>query len=187
MNDYKDRVSGWATDIDRSKAPEGFPIWIEDLNPGKGFDCSGWHRDDGDRYTNENGKYWPKLKEGIYRVHSPAPQWNGEGLPPAGCECEYFAKSENRWIPVVMIGVFRGELVLGCEETGVTGQLDSSEYQLRPRRTPAQIAAEEREATIEQILSDYEYTVGTCTHALARSQAARIYDAGYRKIKGDDK
>jgi hypothetical protein len=108
------------------------------------------------------------------------PAWTGAGLPPVGTVCEYFAKTEQRWIPVVMIGTFRGSPVLGCEETGVVGQLDTEVYQLRPIRTPEQIAAEERESHVQGML---------CHFALGgtrRDLAEALYDAGYRLIKACD-
>ncbi|MOA45978.1 hypothetical protein D3C78_1684380 [compost metagenome] len=51
----------------------------------------------------------------------------------------------------------------------------------RPIRTPEQIAAEERDKAIQQIIADFKYTVGSCTYMITNDQAARMYDAGYRK------
>lgn len=55
--------------INWSEKPEGFPIWIEDLHPEVFADGSGWHRDDGDRYTDQDGMHWAKPAEDDYRVH----------------------------------------------------------------------------------------------------------------------
>lgn len=55
--------------IDWSKAPEGYAIWIEDLKPEIGGDLGGWHRDDGDRYTDEHGLHWSKPALFAYAVH----------------------------------------------------------------------------------------------------------------------
>lgn len=55
--------------IDWSKAPEGYPIWIEDLQPEEFADGSGWHRDDGDRYTDADGLFWRKPAANYYIAH----------------------------------------------------------------------------------------------------------------------
>jgi hypothetical protein len=107
--------------------------------------------------------------------------WSGDGLPPVGEKCEYYAKTEDRWIPVVMIGMFRGQPVLGCEETGVTGPLDLDEYELRPRCTPEQIAAEERNKAIRAIEL---HILKAQEQYLSVVQTAQIiYDAGFQVPK----
>jgi hypothetical protein len=58
-------------EIDWSKAPEGYPIWIEDLQPDEFADGSGWHRDEGTRYVDRDGLHWNKPERGYYRVHAP--------------------------------------------------------------------------------------------------------------------
>ncbi|MDK9365386.1 hypothetical protein [Lelliottia wanjuensis] len=30
------------------------------------------------------------------------PEWDGEGLPPVGCECEYKDKNTDKWLPVII-------------------------------------------------------------------------------------
>lgn len=113
--------------------------------------------------------------------------WTGQGLPPVGTSCEYFSKSFQRWLPVVMIGLFRGNPVLGCEETGAVGELDVVEYQLRPRRTPEQIAADEREKVVApmlEVIKQAHYAMpntGVAPSAKARTYAEALHDAGYRK------
>lgn len=60
--------------IDWSKAPEGYLIWIEDLKPEIFGDLGGWHRDDGDRYTDEHGNHWGKPALFAYVVHERPPE-----------------------------------------------------------------------------------------------------------------
>ena len=171
--DYKDRVSGRALNIDWSKAPEGFPIWIEGLN---GMFGTGWHRDDGDRWVDQQGSYWPKGADerGNCRIHL-AP-WSGEGLPPVGIDCE---AHRGEWGYATCVAHHDGGAVMAMHEDDLSySYIWCSARGVRPIRTPSQIAAEEREAAIEQIMADYEYTVGPCTNKLIRSQAARIFDAG---------
>lgn len=72
--------------IDWESAPDGYPVWIEAIN---GHVGSGWCRDDGDRYTKANGRYWTKPEEGFYRAHikpvtarptAPKEVWSRDGL-----------------------------------------------------------------------------------------------------------
>lgn len=53
-------------EINWDEAPEGFPIWIE----ASGDIGSGWHRDVGDRYEDQDGSFWYKPEEGFYTVYS---------------------------------------------------------------------------------------------------------------------
>lgn len=69
--------------IDWSKAPKGYPIWIEDLKPHIGGDLGGWHRDDGDRYTDEHDLHWGKPAGNDYLVHvEPQPESDGTKVQP---------------------------------------------------------------------------------------------------------
>lgn len=54
------------SEIDWIKASREFPIWIEEL----GFKTSGdgWHREEEDRYVDEDGRFWEKSWEGIHFI-----------------------------------------------------------------------------------------------------------------------
>lgn len=77
------------SDIDWSKAPEGYPIWIEALVDDERSD---WHRDDGDQYTDEHGCYWTKPEEGFYVVHRRpirTPEYRAETIKRAAELCGF--------------------------------------------------------------------------------------------------
>lgn len=161
-------------EIDWSKAPEGFPLWIEEI--GSKVIGDGWHREDVDRYTDTRGHYWVKWAEGRqYIVHRKPidTTWNGTGLPPVGCEIEYHSP-KNGWTRGEYVGQFHGDMVVGCNETGVIGLCQAGS--VRPIRTPEQIAAEEREKAIAAMVA------GPLSGRIsARESAEALYDAGYRK------
>lgn len=105
-------------------------------------------------------------------------QWQGAGLPPVGTVCEYYA-DEDSWQRCEIVAHKDGQAVVWVSNAHIWA---SSGASLRPIRTPEQIAAEEREKAIDQIMADYEFTVGSCTHKLFRHQAERLHAAGYRKV-----
>lgn len=119
------------------------------------------------------------------------PAWDGTGLPPVGTACEIHGTvwqelhgDEFSWRRVEIIAHtnFGGsDVAVGRDiECATLGWGIASKF--RPIRTPEQIAAEERQKAVDQMLADYQYTVGPCIHGLVRSQAERLYDVGYRKI-----
>jgi len=113
-------------------------------------------------------------------------EWNGEGLPPVGIVCEL--KSASKFTEGARLEEFPAGtrmLVGGCANFGghdvavvcVEGRHFCGTIipdMLRPIRTPDQIAAEERTKAIDDLVRV------TCIN---RGEAARIYDAGYRKFE----
>lgn len=179
------------SEIDWSKAPEGFPIWVEDLGASKSFNGSGWHMEDGARYVDRHGHYWHKRDEGRqYRVHLPptTAQWNGEGLPPVGCECEVlWTSATGEYARAVVVGydhdneyaVYR---LVGGERCGEYESFRAGDIQgypcFRPTRTPEQFAAEEREKACEEML---RIAKSRRSDPDVYEAIATLYDAGYRK------
>ena len=159
--------------VDWSKAPEGFPIWVEDLNRDKNFDQSGWHADRGDRYEDQSGNYWLKSDDHAFRVHErpAAPQWNGEGLPPVGDSVEWFSPVYG-WLGGRVVG-HDGTVAVISHNDGYTG---CHPHEVRPIRTPEQLAAEAREKAINEMRHIAEHDA----HSRAVDYGA-LYDAGYRK------
>lgn len=105
--------------------------------------------------------------------HLIARPWAGTGLPPVGTVCEYFA---GEWKEVRITG--HAELGICFREPGKGGEnYVALTAQFRPMRTPEQIAAEEREKAIQQML------IGTPWPGsdISRRVCEHIYDAGYRK------
>jgi len=78
-------------------------------------------------------------------VYRKSKAWSGEGLPPVGIDIE-FKSSGGEWLVGQYIGQFNGKIIAGCHATGVVGYLQSGE--MRPIRTPEQVAADEREAAV---------------------------------------
>lgn len=76
---------------------------------------------------------------------SQKPAWNGEGLPPVGCECEYLDNS-GKWYPVIIkyasdqLVVISGVTkILGVEQgTEIAKDIIIDKPQFRPLRTEAE-------------------------------------------------
>ena len=98
-----------------------------------------------------------------------APVWNGEGLPPAGCECEYTKESlpGDEWnqctVDYVGSSFFVYRDCYGVELTGIIGDI-----KFRPIRSEADRKRDESLRVIYEILD-----AGTST----KQDAADIYDA----------
>lgn len=118
---------------------------------------------------------WSKAPEGFpLRLHErPATlQWNGEGLPPVGAECEDDAGNQVVIVAHHVNGVhaiFAESLDAGLLYYGAAGEF-------RPIRTPEQLAAEARESAVAEMLGLFG---GTNSRDRYLMQA--LYDAGYRK------
>jgi hypothetical protein len=170
--------------VDWSKAPEGYPLWIVD---NEGENLSRWHqlRDGG--YFDESGQRWSLRAENrgritVYRKPDEpvAPAWTGEGLPPVGTVCEFndgcgggYKKVEVMYVSAMTVLVKFD----GSPNEDVEGAYSPHEsLYFRPIRTPEQIAAEEREAVINEMV-----TVINGAHAEGKTLAQAMYDAGYRK------
>lgn len=99
-------------------------------------------------------------------------EWNGEGLPPVGTVCEYYA-DEDDWRRCEVVA-HRGEMAVVWANANHI--FSSQGGVLRPIRTPEQIAAEERKK-IEDEIQDI------CTNAENNGKPyfKALYEAGYRK------
>ena len=178
--------------IDWSKAPEGFPIWLEDIRPsrrsGDSEDKSSWAKDGEGEYTlfRVTSGWWAKSREGHdFIAHQKPAQWTGEGLPPVGIEIEAFMMRnmhdtyEWRRAKVVHGGIPGSEreiLVLDLESTA-PAWVD----EFRPIRTPEQIAAQVRSDAIREMIRIWKVAPTGSEYNFAHDHAAQLYDAGYRK------
>lgn len=168
--------------IDWSEAPEGFPIWCQDLFEREGYKTSGWHLEEADRYIDPNGRFWLKCSEGRSFVAYTRPiPWSGEGLPPVGTVCEY--RRVGTWVKVEVFAIKPNgngsSSALFTHEDG-TWQACAHPSGFRPLRTPEQIAAEEREDAVVGMLN----ILGGDFPEVPFNALARLYDAGYRKADG---
>jgi len=180
-------------DIDWSKAPEGFPLWLEGTNEfHKRY--NGWYRDCGQVFLGSSGGQWRAQREGqFFNVHrKPEPvAWNGEGLPPAGTVCEVvspgyknsrFDRFVGNQVTIVAHDQIEGDPV-AVFRMSLNGKAYEQDYHalfdkcFRPIRTAEQIAAEERKRGIEELLNVFNSNFEG--HVLDGLSA--IYDAGYRK------
>lgn len=116
-------------------------------------------------------------------------EWNGEGLPPVGTECE-FKQNLLGWVKATITAitdksiVFTRPIYRHAEITGVHEELlpHKAIERFRPIRTPEQIAAEERNA----ILAEMQRAVDCGSHGpqiTLQNTLMNLYDAGYRKVK----
>jgi hypothetical protein len=129
------------TDIDWSKAPEGYPIWITDND---NVMPSQWHREEDNRFVDIDGGYWQKTAHDytVHRRQQPT-AWSGAGLPPVGTVCEVEGETV-----VVVAHHCNGTQAIYAESIteGLLYYGDPGEF--RPIRTPEQIAADDREAAV---------------------------------------
>ncbi|MBK3437450.1 hypothetical protein [Pseudomonas sp. MF7448] len=147
---------------------------------------------------NSDHRHNPRRSEFHFEQLRPAP-WTGKGLPPVGTVCEFaggtncpedpFDKDLKEGDEVTIIAHFKdGESELAaftfnprnlsrgnaCVEQGMHGCF-------RPIRTPEQIAAEEREKAIAEMVyggCGCDQSDGTTTAFVI---CRLLYDAGYRK------
>lgn len=107
--------------------------------------------------------------------NSTTEQWTGEGLPPAGTVCEIKGCMSHYliWNKVTVFAV-RGKTVFFDMEDGRWGKTDS--HEIRPIRTPEQIAADERDKAAADMHKLFYSANDTGKEAMFR-----LYDAGYRK------
>lgn len=118
-------------------------------------------------------------------VKVPVPScWNGpdDGLPPVGTVCEHEGRADDReWIEVKVIAHTekRGREVAVFEYEDIVSY--STAIYFRPIRTPEQIAAEEREQGIKELM---DWVLGMGESHLVRSPFppfwAAAYDEGLR-------
>lgn len=110
-------------------------------------------------------------------------EWDGEGLPPVGAKCEARALtniSEFKWIEVKVEFISeKGVFLTSNELTGGCIGLPFKYVEFRPFRTPEQIAAKERENAVKEMM---ETVCKGSPWTLSADAAAKLYDAGYRKI-----
>ena len=109
----------------------------------------------------------------VTREQYEATGWDGTGLPPVGCECEYLDSNNGKWYPVTMKYV-SDQIVVICGMTNILGEERGTEIakdiqldkpQFRPLRTEAEHA-------IDEMVQLSGVSIGA---------AKILYDAGYRK------
>lgn len=157
--------------IDWSKAPEGSTHY----NPL----CGDWYMVDSDcvSYWSYSHRNWLEsarwnARRAFCIARPTNPSWSGEGLPPVGVDIEVLHELYG-WIGARVVGQ-DGEAAIVRTNDGYAGVFP---HQMRPIRTPEQIAADEREAAIDAMVKACPYPGSKST----RLDCAALYDAGYRK------
>lgn len=168
--------------IDWSKARKGFDFHFK----GKaGADTGDFYFISSldDRFVSETGNYilfrdmkdLPELFEISMRPDDST--WNGEGLPPVGTVCERNI-AHSAWCKTKILAVTpEGGNVAYQDMAGQLGWSGCASS-FRPIRTPAQLAAEEREEAIKQFMQIGDIYWDT---------ASALYDAGARLPSGGAK
>lgn len=110
--------------------------------------------------------YW-QYKAALYASQKPA--WNGEGLPPVGCECEVSVDGGRSWCTYRATNEKNGVRLI--EIGNLTEEFQNNNLIFRPLRTESEI---KRDAFINAVLDDMR-TI-PCDLSL-RDEVAVIYDA----------
>lgn len=168
-----------AIEIDWSKAPEGATHWEHE---GPTY-TAGWMRLDKDGWWYwTTSKQWEQYRAYLPRSRVaamiPTTPWNGAGLPPVGTVCEGRGRLDGEWREVVVLAHRIGRAVVSFTDHERLQWCEADE--LRPIRTPEQIAAEERKLAIDAM----QRTVSGAPLSM-RKICEALYDAGYRKAEGD--
>lgn len=101
---------------------------------------------------------------------SQKPAWDGEGVPPVGCECESKQFSQVDWAKFKVAAACDGH-VFGFWGNGVSAALDSKMWEFRPLRTEAQ---RKRDAAVKVIKGLLMFDYGDDPRV---NDATFIYDA----------
>lgn len=106
-------------------------------------------------------------------------EWNGEGVPPVGTECEYISHTDynSSWVKVKVVFIGESLLVLERVANGHEFSSQIADVSFRPIKTPERISAEERENVIADM---YEIVMRGDSIKLG---VEALYYAGYRKTE----
>ncbi|HFN5073991.1 TPA: hypothetical protein ACHFZB_001795 [Pseudomonas aeruginosa] len=168
--------------IDWSTAPKGATHWEPS---GPDFN-KGWMKKEGNEwfYWSEGSNRWFQGKlscnvsaerEATFEAR-PQEAWDGQGLPPVGAKCLTDRNDFLREVTILCHGKTRTFVFDHVSQEEICLVLKDRVF--LPIRTPEQIAAEEREKAINQMISDAGYVdpkIGTFV------AMGNLYDAGYRR------
>ncbi|MGF6153985.1 hypothetical protein [Pseudomonas fluorescens] len=184
-------------DINWSKAPSHATHWC----PGNARITEGWIYQSGGEfyscYADRGLEHIPAFPDWKKSRLVPRPletSWTGEGLPPVGTdlECGFACEDFKIWHAGVCIAV--GEDPEGREEFCVVksgnkiAMYTAEGRRMRPIRTPEQIAAEERDEALNEMIrriKDHPNNAHGVPHLtqlkIQEEACIDLYDAGYRK------
>lgn len=93
------------------------------------------------------------------------PEWDGEGLPPVGCECEFKA-NDGGWGIGTVLCVGKNRIFWLCHEDGDEYTSEVNPREFRPIRSEAD---KKKERVVDEIMSWIHYA--------GRTEVELIYDA----------
>lgn len=176
-------------EIDWSKAPADATHWHDK------YDCyvACWVKEqEGQRYYSRADGLWrtwvkdrnPLPIDKCIPRPAAKPAWSGEGLPPVGTVCEYYA-DENSWRRCEIVAHKDGQAVVWVSNAHIWA---SSGASLRPIRTPEQIAAEERMHNVRNACTAIAGTLDSLRGKTKVERAAlavveAMIDAGYTRAE----
>jgi hypothetical protein len=166
------------TEVDWSKAPVWATVRLQNVRQKDRYCWAEEYAEKSIARLDDVNSYAFSLMPDCWRVIGTRPTtqpaaWNGEGLPPVGTFCAVvddgslkYGQGESGEVVahVEDCAVIRMSYGLGCFTTAML-------------RTPEQVAADEREAAILELIKD----AGKNPAPGIIVQARRIYDAGWRK------
>ncbi|HBO0952592.1 TPA: hypothetical protein L4E43_003541 [Pseudomonas aeruginosa] len=169
--------------IDWNTAPEGATHW----EPRGIVFGEGWMKKVGNEwsYLLEGSEVWADCfvsaeREATFEAR-PQEAWDGQGLPPTGLLVEWKSGLDHEWRRVTVLAYANGDAWLQPEDgdSFIVGNPEN----FRRIRTPEQIAAEEREKAVQEMLALDEYPHGQDRGGMmSRADFCRVlYDAGYRR------
>lgn len=163
--------------IDWNTAPEGATHWEPS---GPEFN-EGWMKKEGNGWffwgLGAEWKYGGDVSAEREATFEARPQdaWDGKGLPPVGISVEWLS-SAHGWLGGRVVG-HDGSVAVVSHNDGYTG---CHPHEVRPMPTPEQIAAEEREKAISEMLDLY-INNGAYWPMTSKQFCEILFDAGYRR------
>ncbi|HCT8042339.1 TPA: hypothetical protein OT951_003678 [Pseudomonas aeruginosa] len=165
--------------IDWSTAPEGATHW----EPRSDKYREAWMKSAADKwfFWGSRRKAWIE-ESGISAereaTFEPRPQetWNGKGLPPVGLIVEWKAALDHDWQRVTVLAYANGDAWFQPEDG--PSFIVGNPANFRRIRTLEQIAAEEREKAISEMLGLYNSSYWPMT---SKQFCEILFDAGYRR------
>lgn len=147
-------LCGWDTNDPRY---DGFSWKHHTGNSLMYFWCREWAMPLASDHKESIVTYW-QYKAALAALQKPA--WNGEGLPPVGCECEYL-DNNGKWYPVTIKYASDQIIVISCitkildveQGTEIAKDIIIDKPQFRQLRTEAE---RKRDAAIEAMQSEYD-------------------------------
>lgn len=163
------------------KPSAAFDEWLEDTLSGGRLSTVGKGQVFGDWRDTLEERVWDRTDTETEKEIQGAvmgSEWNGEGLPPVGVECETYCSED--WSKCKVLAYHKSEYntwawVLFDGDNEPEGWDCINDDSFRPIKSPREVAIEE----IKIILGNY-------VHAEIPRCAAALYDAGWRKGEASD-